>query len=61
MRFLELRKARNLSQREIAEILAIMPQQYYRYEKEQRKMPLDLVIKLADFYDVSIDFLVGRV
>lgn len=60
MRLLELRQGKNLSQREIAEILAILPQQYYRYETEQRELPIKHAIKLADYYEVTLDYLVGR-
>ena len=33
---------------------------YSKYERQERPLPLDLADKLADFYGVSLDYLVGR-
>lgn len=56
----ELRLKSNLSQAAIAEVLDIKPQQYQRYEYGQREIPVHLLIKLADYYDVSLDYITGR-
>ena len=56
----ELRIKNNLSQAQISEILEIKQPQYHRYESGQREIPLHLLIKLADFYNVSLDYLAGR-
>ena len=56
----ELRKAHGKSQSEIAAVLGIVYQQYARYEKGQREVPLHHFITLADYYGVSLDYLAGR-
>ena len=33
---------------------------YSKYERGEREIPLNLIIKLADFYNVNLDYLVGR-
>lgn len=33
---------------------------YSKYERGEREIPLNLIIKLADFYNVNIDYIVGR-
>jgi transcriptional regulator with XRE-family HTH domain len=33
---------------------------YSKYERDEREIPLSLLIKLADYYNVSLDYLVGR-
>ena len=59
-RIRELRKQRNLTQRAVAEHLGITEQAYQVYEYEQKNPRLDRLIELADFFDVSLDYLVGR-
>lgn len=59
-RIKNLREDRDLKQKEIASYLNITQQQYSLYEKGIREIPIDLLIKLADFYNVSIDYLVNR-
>ncbi|MBQ9948410.1 MAG: helix-turn-helix transcriptional regulator [Oscillospiraceae bacterium] len=56
----ELRVKNKLAQQQIADVLEIKQQQYQRYESGQREIPLHLLIKLADFYNVSLDYLAGR-
>ena len=55
-----IREEKGYSQQQIAQILEIKQQHYSRYEKGQHEMPMHHYIKLADFYGVSLDFLVGR-
>ncbi len=59
-RLKELRQESKLSQQEIASILEIRQQQYSRYESGTRELPIHLLVKLADFYEVSTDYLLGR-
>lgn len=59
-RLKELRQESKLSQQEIANILEIRQQQYSRYESGTRELPIHLLVKLADFYEVSTDYLLGR-
>ena len=42
------------------ELLELKQQQYQRYESGVQEIPLHLLIKLADFYNVSLDYLAGR-
>ena len=50
----------DLYQKEVASILKITRQQYGLYESGKRDIPIDLLIKLADFYGVSIDYILNR-
>ena len=56
----KLRTERKISQEEIGEILKITKQQYYLYENGKREIPIHHLITLADYYKVSIDYIVGR-
>ena len=56
-RLRELREDRDYKQREIAAFLNCSQQVYSNYELGQRDIPTELLIKLADFYGVSIDYL----
>lgn len=59
-RIRDLREDRDLKQREIAELLLCDQSLYSKYERNERPIPVDILNKLADFYDTSIDYLVGR-
>ena len=59
-RIRDLREDHDLTQRQVAAILEITQPQYFRYEQGYRDIPTDLLIKLADLYDVSLDYLCGR-
>ena len=59
-RIKNLREDNDLKQKEIASYLNITQQQYSLYEKGIREIPIDLLIKLADYYKVSIDYLLNR-
>ena len=59
-RIRDLREDRDLKQRQIAEFLNCSQQVYSNYELGQRDIPTDVLIKLAAFYDVSIDYLLGQ-
>ncbi len=48
------------TQQEIANILGISQNTYSQYELGVLNFPVDAVIKLADFYGVSVDYLLGR-
>lgn len=56
----DLREDNDLSQKEIAKILNISQVAYSYYEIGKRNIPLDLLIKLADYYNVTLDYIVGR-
>ena len=57
---IELRKMNHLTQRQIAAYLGIAQPSYIRYENGKAEPSLDTLVKLADLFDVSIDFLCGR-
>ena len=59
-RLLELRTERALSQAQIAREVGIVVRAYQRYEYGQREPQLAVLIRMADFYGVSLDYLVGR-
>lgn len=59
-RIRNLREDHDLKQSEVAELLCLTNQQaYQRYESSRVKMPVELLIKLAVYYDVSLDYIVG--
>lgn len=55
----ELRKEREISQDEIAKILNVTRQSYSRYERGEHELGYEALNKLANFFDVSIDYLLG--
>lgn len=59
-RLKELRKSKNMTQKQMAEALQITLRQYQRYESGNQTTTLENLIKMADFFGVSLDYLVGR-
>ena len=59
LRIQDLREDRDLKQREVAEFLVCNQSLYSKYERGERELPLRLAIQLAEFYGVSVDYLVG--
>lgn len=55
-----LRRAKNLSQKQLAREINLSQAAYSLYEHGTRKPSLEILIKLADYYNVSLDYLVGR-
>ena len=55
----DLRIDSDKTQADIAEYLGCQREVYRRYEKGTRQIPVDLLIKLSLFYNVSIDYMVG--
>lgn len=60
LRIRDLREDADLTQKEIAELLLCDQSLYSKYERGERVLPLELAMQLADFYKVSLDYLVGR-
>ena len=56
----ELRKERKISQLKLAMDLNMNQNSISRYENEERQADYATLIKLADYFDVSIDYLLGR-
>ena len=59
-RIRNLRIDRGLTQKQVAEYLNIKQNTYSQYEIGVLNYPLEAVMKLADLYGVSVDYLVGR-
>lgn len=55
----DLRIDHDLTQQQVAEILHCKREVYRRYEKGIRELPLSYAITLAQYYEVSLDYLVG--
>ena len=56
----DLREDHDKTQRQIAQVLNMQLTVYQRYERGERELPLWAAIKLADYYGVTLDYLVGR-
>ena len=59
-RIKNLREDNDLTQKQISDLLNISQVAYSYYELNRRNIPLELLSKLADFYNTSIDYLVYR-
>ena len=59
-RLKELREDNDKRQQDIAEYLLMTQQQYQRYETGKRDMPNQILLMLADFYGVSLDYIFER-
>ncbi len=60
MKLKQLRKNENLSQEDLTKILGVSQATYYRYEQSVTEIPSNVLIKLADYFHVSIDYIVDR-
>lgn len=58
-RLQDCREDKDLRQIEVAKILNTTQKQYSRWETGQYQIPLEVIIKLAKYYDVSLDYLAG--
>lgn len=58
-RMRELRQDRDLSQNKIAKMLGVAQTTYSQYELEKRPLPIEYLIALCEFYNVSSDYLLG--
>lgn len=59
-RLRDLREDRDLSQKELAKILGMSQTGYSKYETGENDIPTQILIRLADFYNTSIDYILGR-
>lgn len=55
----DIREDHDLTQQQVAEYLMCDQSLYSKYERGERDVPLNIMIKLAQFYKTSIDYLVG--
>lgn len=58
LRIRDLREDRDLTQKQIAEYLLCDQSLYSKYERGERPLPLEYAVKLAQFYQVIVDYLV---
>ena len=59
-RIRDIRTDRGLTQEQVAAILHVSQNTYSQYEIGTTRFPLDAVVKLAEYYNVSLDYLAGR-
>ena len=60
LRIRDLREDNDIKQKQIADYLMCDQSLYSKYEREERVLPLEYADKLADFYGVSVDYLLCR-
>ena len=58
-RLRDLREDRDLSQQQVADYLGMKQPQYSRYERGLRDVPTDVLIRLAQFYNTTTDYILG--
>ena len=59
-RIRDLREDKDLTQREMGEILSCSQRVYSNYERGELDIPTEILIKLADFHNVSVDYILNR-
>ncbi len=59
-RIQDMRIDHDITIKELSSCLNLHRDVYSRYERGVRDFPIDILIKLADYYNCSIDYLVGR-
>ena len=60
-RLRDLREDKDLTQSQLVEILQMHKTTYTNYEQGKREIPFSLAIRLAQFYDVSLDYIAGLI
>ena len=58
-RIRDLREDADLTQQQVADYLLCDQSLYSKYERQERELPLSLAVRLARYYKVSLDYLVG--
>ena len=59
-RLKDLREDKELTQKDIGEFLGIKQNVYSRYERGEREIPFHIVIKLANYYETTLDYIAER-
>jgi len=59
LRIRDIREDRDITQKQIVEYLMCDQSLYSKYERGEREIPLRMLIALAKYYDVSLDYLAG--
>ena len=57
MRLKKIREEHNYSQKQVSAVLKVQQNTYSQYETGARQIPIDGLIKLSSFYDVSVDYI----
>ena len=60
IRLKQLRTENDFNQYDVAKLLDVTRQAYSRYEREERELGYDMLCKLADYFNVSVDYLIGH-
>ena len=60
LRIRDLREDNDLTQKQVSEMLMCDQSLYSKYERGEREIPLNIIIKLADFYKTNLDYLIYR-
>lgn len=60
MKLRELRERNKLTQQEVGKIIKVSQSAYNLYEKQEREISINNLITLANYYNVSLDYLCGR-
>jgi len=58
-RIKDLREDSDLNQTQVAKVINVAQTTYSDYEKGKIRIPVDIVIKLAEFYDVDMNYITG--
>ena len=59
MRLKDIREDMDVTQKQLADFLHIKQNTYSQYENGQRSLPLEVLIKLADYFGTSTDYILG--
>ena len=59
-RIQDLRTDADMSQKQLSEILHISQRSYSHYETGSRNIPIEMLIRLTNYYNISVDYLIGR-
>ncbi len=59
-RIRDLREDKDLTQKKMGEILSCSQRVYSNYERGELDIPTEILIKLADFHHVSVDYILNR-
>lgn len=60
LRIKDMREDNDFTQKQISQLLLCDQSLYSKYERGEREIPLKIIVALADFYKVSVDYLIGR-
>lgn len=58
-RLKELRKSRHLTQEQLGKILSVTQQNISKYENDEYEIPIDVLVKISHFFNVSIEYFLG--